>query len=103
MQSGNNYTVSSHDLMINLWQNLHSAREVHQFDSDVDELKSWMSEKEAGLDSEEQNHDLLSVQALIRQHEGLEVSLDEALKQCPSQGCRLVTNLVNLFREHFPS
>ncbi|KAL2098982.1 hypothetical protein ACEWY4_005462 [Coilia grayii] len=56
-------------------KNLHAAREVHQFDSDVDELKSWMSEKEVGLDSEEQNHDLLSVQALIRQHEGLERDL----------------------------
>lgn len=32
-----------------------------------------MNEKEVALDSEEQENDLLSVQALIRQHEGLEV------------------------------
>lgn len=34
-----------------------------------------MSEKEVALDSEDQENDLLSVQALIRQHEGLEVTL----------------------------
>ncbi len=55
------------------WQNLRSAREVHQFDHDLDELRSWMNEKEVALDSEEQENDLLSVQALIRQHEVLEV------------------------------
>ncbi len=32
-----------------------------------------MNEKEVALDSEEQENDLLSVQALIRQHEVLEV------------------------------
>lgn len=55
------------------WQNLRSAQEVHQFDHDLDELRSWMNEKEVALNSEEQEYDLLSVQALIRQHEGLEV------------------------------
>lgn len=54
-------------------QNLQSAREVHQFDHDLDELKSWISEKEITLDSEDRGNDLFSVQALIRQHEGLEV------------------------------
>lgn len=54
-------------------QNLQSAREVHQFDHDLDELKSWISEKEITLDSEDIGNDLFSVQALIRQHEGLEV------------------------------
>ncbi|CAB1331140.1 unnamed protein product [Coregonus sp. 'balchen'] len=53
-------------------ENLKSAREVHQFDHDVDELKGWMSEKEVVLDSDDHDHDLLSIQALIRQHEGLE-------------------------------
>ncbi|XP_063040192.1 spectrin beta chain, non-erythrocytic 5 [Engraulis encrasicolus] len=72
-------------------KNLHAAREVHQFDSDVDELKSWMSEKEAGLDSEEQNqnHDLLSVQALIRQHEGLErdlLAIEEEVRKRQEEG-----------------
>ncbi|XP_076156260.1 spectrin beta chain, non-erythrocytic 5 [Alosa pseudoharengus] len=77
-------------------ENLHSAREVHQFDSDVDELKSWMSEKEAGLDSEEQNHDLLSVQALIRQLEGLERDLlviEEEVQRRQEEGADLVRRL----------
>lgn len=46
---------------------------MHQFDHDVDELKSLMAEKEAALDSEDHGHDLLSVQALLRQHQALEV------------------------------
>ncbi|XP_078145742.1 spectrin beta chain, non-erythrocytic 5 [Centroberyx gerrardi] len=56
-------------------QNLHSAKEVHQFNHDVDELKGWMAEKDAVLDSEDQDHDLLSVQTLLRQHEALERDL----------------------------
>ena len=54
-------------------QNLQGAREVHQFDHDVDELRGWMSEKEVVLNSEDHEHDLLGIQALIRQHDGLEV------------------------------
>jgi len=56
-------------------QNLKAAREVHQFHHDVDELKSWMAEKEAVLDSEDpdQDQDLHSIQILLRQHEALEV------------------------------
>ena len=46
---------------------------MHQFDHDVDELRGWMSEKEVVLNSEDHEHDLLGIQALIRQHEGLEV------------------------------
>ncbi|XP_067336707.1 spectrin beta chain, non-erythrocytic 5 isoform X2 [Channa argus] len=56
-------------------QMLQSAKEVHQFNNDVDELKGWMAEKEAVLDSEEQDHDLQSVQTLLRQHEALERDL----------------------------
>lgn len=37
----------------------------------MDELKGWMAEKEAVLDSEDQ--DLHSIQTLLRQHEALEV------------------------------
>lgn len=58
-------------------QNLQAAREVHQFHHDVDELKGWMAEKEAVLDSEDQDHDLTSIQALLRQHEALEVGKSE--------------------------
>lgn len=58
---------------IRLSQKLQSAHEVHQFDHDLDELKSRISEKEVVLDSQDWNNDLFSVQALIRQHEVLEV------------------------------
>uniref|UniRef100_A0A667YRF9 Spectrin, beta, non-erythrocytic 5 n=1 Tax=Myripristis murdjan TaxID=586833 RepID=A0A667YRF9_9TELE len=56
-------------------QNLRSAKEVHQFNHDVDELKTWMAEKEAVLDSEDPDHDLHSIQTLLRQHEALERDL----------------------------
>ncbi|XP_047467733.1 spectrin beta chain, non-erythrocytic 5 [Mugil cephalus] len=56
-------------------QNLQSARKVHQFNHDVDELKGWMAEKEAVLDSEDQGHDLHSIQTLSQQHEALERDL----------------------------
>lgn len=54
-------------------QNLQAAREIHQFNHDVEELKGWMAEKEAVLDSEDLGHDLHSIQTLISQHEALEV------------------------------
>ncbi|XP_040917192.1 spectrin beta chain, non-erythrocytic 2 [Toxotes jaculatrix] len=56
-------------------QSLQSAKEIHQFNHDVDELKGWMAEKEAVLDSEDQDHDLQSTQTLLRQHEALEKDL----------------------------
>nr|XP_046269773.1 spectrin beta chain, non-erythrocytic 5 [Scatophagus argus] len=54
-------------------QSLQSAKKIHQFHHDVDELKGWMAEKEAVLDSEDQ--DLHSIQTLLRQHEALERDL----------------------------
>lgn len=54
-------------------QNLQAAREIHQFNHDVEELKGWMAEKEAVLDSEDLGHDLHSIQTLLSQHEALEV------------------------------
>ncbi|XP_043119308.1 spectrin beta chain, non-erythrocytic 5 isoform X2 [Puntigrus tetrazona] len=74
-------------------ENLCSAREVHQFDHDLDELRSWMNEKEVALDSEEQENDLLSVLALIRQHEGLERDLaviEEDVSRRKDEGKALV-------------
>lgn len=53
-------------------QSLQSAKEIHQFQHDVDELKSWMAEKEAVLGSEE-DQDLHSIQTLLRQHQELQV------------------------------
>ncbi|KAK2878694.1 hypothetical protein Q8A67_019485 [Cirrhinus molitorella] len=74
-------------------EGLRSAQVVHQFDHDLDELRSWMNEKEVALDSEEQENDLLSVQALIRQHEGLERDLaviEEDVSRRKEEGKALV-------------
>ncbi|XP_062252883.1 spectrin beta chain, non-erythrocytic 5 [Platichthys flesus] len=57
-------------------QSLQSAREVHQFNHDVDELKGWMAEKELVLDTEDQDQDLQSIQTLLRQHQALERDLE---------------------------
>ncbi|XP_053365454.1 spectrin beta chain, non-erythrocytic 5 isoform X1 [Clarias gariepinus] len=90
--------------LLNLWEELQkametraeglqSAREVHQFDHDLDELKSWISEKEIMLDSEDRENDLVSVQALIRQHEGLERDLlviEEDMRRRKEEGRALV-------------
>ncbi|XP_066550797.1 spectrin beta chain, non-erythrocytic 5 [Amia ocellicauda] len=73
-------------------KNLRAAREVHQFDHDVDELKGWMSEKEAGLHSEDHGHDLLSVQALLRQHDVLErdlAAIGEEVSRTRQEGATL--------------
>lgn len=61
-------------LVFSLPQNLRAAREIHQYDHDVDSLKGWIQEKEAVVDREEYGYDLLSVQTLLSQHERLEVS-----------------------------
>ncbi|XP_068195162.1 spectrin beta chain, non-erythrocytic 5 isoform X2 [Antennarius striatus] len=54
-------------------KSLQSAKEVHQFHHDVEELKSWMAEKEAALEADDQ--DLQSIQTLLQQHEALERDL----------------------------
>ncbi|TSW08341.1 Spectrin alpha chain [Bagarius yarrelli] len=79
--------------MFYLSQNLQSAHEVHQFDHDLDELKSWISEKEIMLDLEDRKDDLISVKACIRQHEGLErdlVVIEEELRRIKKEGRSLV-------------
>ncbi|XP_060938197.1 spectrin beta chain, non-erythrocytic 2 [Limanda limanda] len=57
-------------------QSLQLAREVHQFNHDVAELKGWMAEKELVLDTEDQDQDLQSIQTLLRQHRALERDLE---------------------------
>ncbi|KAI5616449.1 spectrin beta chain, non-erythrocytic 5 isoform X2 [Silurus asotus] len=93
-------TEQKEKALLNLWEelqmamktreeNLQSAHEVHQFDHDLDELKSWISEKEIMLDSENREIDLFSVQAFIRQHEGLERDLaviEEDLQRKKEEG-----------------
>lgn len=57
-------------------QGLQSAKEIHQFQHDVDELKGWMAEKEAVLGSRgdpEEDQDLHSIQTLLRQHQEVQV------------------------------
>ncbi|XP_043929471.1 spectrin beta chain, non-erythrocytic 5 [Protopterus annectens] len=62
-------------------KNLQAAHEVHQFDHDVDELKAWMQEKEVTTDTDDYGYDLLSVQTLLHQHEGLERDLAAIKKE----------------------
>ncbi|XP_078515770.1 spectrin beta chain, non-erythrocytic 5 isoform X2 [Lissotriton helveticus] len=62
-------------------ENLEAAHNVHQFDHDVDELRSWMQEKEAVADSDEYGYDLPGVQTLLSQHEGLERDLAAIKKE----------------------
>ncbi|XP_078592218.1 spectrin beta chain, non-erythrocytic 5-like isoform X2 [Branchiostoma floridae x Branchiostoma japonicum] len=54
---------------------LDGARQVHTFDRDCEETKSWIHEKEMQLSSEDYGHDLASVQAAVRRHEGVERDL----------------------------
>lgn len=42
---------------------------------DADETKSWISEKDVALSSDDYGRDLVGVQALQRKHEGLERDL----------------------------
>ena len=56
-------------------QTLCSAHEVQRFHRDVDETKDWIEEKDSTLNNENYGHDLASVQALQRKHEGLERDL----------------------------
>jgi spectrin alpha len=42
---------------------------------DVDETKDWINEKNQALNNDNYGHDLASVQALQRKHEGLERDL----------------------------
>ncbi|XP_057715583.1 spectrin beta chain, non-erythrocytic 5 isoform X1 [Corythoichthys intestinalis] len=56
-------------------QNLQSARKIHQFHHDMDEVKSLMAEKEAALDLDELKQDLHAIQTRLQQHETLERDL----------------------------
>ncbi|KAI2810972.1 Spectrin alpha chain, non-erythrocytic 1 [Blomia tropicalis] len=65
-------------------QQLASAHEVQRFHRDIDETKDWIREKDEALDTDDFGHDLRSVQALQRKHEGLERDLEalfEKVKQ----------------------
>ncbi|XP_053330428.1 spectrin beta chain, non-erythrocytic 5 [Spea bombifrons] len=60
---------------------LATAHQVHQFDHDVDELQSWMQEKEVAVDTDDYGYDLPGLQTLLSQHEGFERDLAAIKKE----------------------
>ncbi|KAG8447987.1 hypothetical protein GDO86_015185 [Hymenochirus boettgeri] len=56
-------------------QLLGSAHEVQRFHRDADETKEWIEEKNQALNTDNYGHDLASVQALQRKHEGFDRDL----------------------------
>ncbi|XP_030069558.1 spectrin beta chain, non-erythrocytic 5 [Microcaecilia unicolor] len=62
-------------------ENLAVAHQVHKFDHNVDNLKSWMQEKEVVVDTDDCTYDLLGVQTLLSQHERLERDLAAIRKE----------------------
>ncbi|XP_039179841.1 spectrin beta chain, non-erythrocytic 5 isoform X3 [Crotalus tigris] len=73
-------------------ENLRAAHQVHQYDRDVDDLKGWMQEKEAVVTRDDYGYDLLGVQTLLSQHEGVErelVAIAKELERVRGEACRL--------------
>ncbi|XP_031782461.2 spectrin beta chain, non-erythrocytic 1 isoform X3 [Nasonia vitripennis] len=61
---------------------LAGAKQVHMFDRTADETISWIQEKEATLGSDhEYAHDLETIQALVRKHQGLDTDLGAVKEQ----------------------
>ncbi|XP_071971772.1 spectrin beta chain, non-erythrocytic 5 isoform X1 [Engystomops pustulosus] len=60
---------------------LGKAHQVHHFDHEVDELLSWIQEKEVMMNTDDYGYDLLGVQALLSQHEGFERDLAAIKKE----------------------
>jgi spectrin beta len=61
---------------------LAGAKQVHMFDRTADETISWIQEKEASLGSDhEYAHDLETIQALVRKHQGLDTDLGAVKEQ----------------------
>ncbi|XP_076359799.1 spectrin beta chain, non-erythrocytic 5 kst [Tachypleus tridentatus] len=60
------------------------AKEVHTFDRSADETISWISEKDTTLSTDEFGHDLESVLALLRRHEGFQRDLAAVKEQVQS-------------------
>ncbi|XP_014213231.1 spectrin beta chain, non-erythrocytic 1 isoform X2 [Copidosoma floridanum] len=64
---------------------LAGAKQVHMFDRTADETISWIQEKEATLGSDhEYAHDLETIQALVRKHQGLDTDLKAVKEQVDS-------------------
>ncbi|RUS85999.1 hypothetical protein EGW08_006269 [Elysia chlorotica] len=74
-------------------QTLSSSFEVQRYHRSVDEAKDWISEKDAALNNDNYGHDLASVQALQRKHEGLErdlAALGEKVRELDDTAQRLM-------------
>ncbi|XP_043493138.1 spectrin beta chain, non-erythrocytic 5 isoform X1 [Polistes fuscatus] len=63
---------------------LAGAKQVHMFDRTADETISWIQEKEAALSSDGYGHDLETIQALVRKHQGFETDLGAVKEQVES-------------------
>ncbi|CAG5125562.1 unnamed protein product, partial [Candidula unifasciata] len=74
-------------------QTLSSSFEVQRYHREVDETKDWIKEKDAALNIDNYGHDLASVQALQRKHEGLErdlAALGEKVRELDDTAQRLM-------------
>ncbi|XP_063295491.1 spectrin beta chain, non-erythrocytic 5 [Pelobates fuscus] len=60
---------------------LATAHQVHQFDHEVDELLSWIQEKEVVAKTDDYGYDLPGVQTLLSQHESFERDLAAIKKE----------------------
>lgn len=60
---------------------LAGAKQVHMFDRTADETISWIQEKETALSSDGYGHDLETIQALVRKHQGFETDLGAVKEQ----------------------
>lgn len=60
---------------------LAGAKQVHMFDRNADETISWIQEKETALSSDGYGHDLETIQALVRKHQGFETDLGAVKEQ----------------------
>ncbi|CAL1674075.1 unnamed protein product [Lasius platythorax] len=60
---------------------LAGAKQVHMFDRTADETISWIQEKEVALSSDGYGHDLETIQALVRKHQGFETDLAAVKEQ----------------------
>ncbi|XP_076180871.1 spectrin beta chain, non-erythrocytic 5 kst isoform X3 [Ptiloglossa arizonensis] len=60
---------------------LAGAKQVHMFGRTADETISWIQEKETALSSDGYGHDLETIQALVRKHQGFETDLGAVKEQ----------------------
>lgn len=71
---------------------LYGAHETQQYFRDADETLNWIAEKDALLTTDDYGHDLASVQALQRKHEGIErdlVAIEEKVKALAEEAAKL--------------